>query len=257
MSSIRWVRFKRDSATGFGTLADGVINVYTGDLFASPAATGESVRVSDVELLAPVEPGKMVAMINNFHELITKLGAAVPEEPHYFFKSNSSFHSPEKPIRRPAGYDGKVIFEGELGIVIGKKCKDVSVDEAKSYIFGYTCVNDVTSIEILNREPIFAQWTRCKAADTYGVIGPAIATELDYEQIRVKANLRGQERQNYPISDMVFNELELVSAISKDMTLYPGDIIACGTSVGVGSMREGDVIEITIDGIGTLSNTFD
>lgn len=257
MNTTKWVRFKHGSSIGFGALNDGVISVYTGDLFASPVGTGESVRISKVELLAPVEPGKMVAMINNFHELIDKLGATVPQEPHYFFKANSSFHPPEKPIRRPEGYDGKIIFEGELGIVIGKTCKNVSVEDAKSAIFGYTCVNDVTSIEILNREPIFAQWTRCKAADTYGVIGPAIATGLDYEQIRVKANLRGQERQDYPISDMVFNELELVSAISKDMTLYPGDVIACGTSVGVGSMRSGDVIEITIDGIGTLSNTFE
>lgn len=257
MTSNKWVRFEHNNTIGFGTLDDDLINVYTGDVFANPAATGESLKLSDVVLIAPVEPGKMVAMINNFHELIEKLGATVPQEPHYFFKSNSSFHPPGKTIRRPAGYDGKIIFEGELGIVIGKKCKDVSVEDAKSYIFGYTCVNDVTSIEILNREAIFAQWTRCKAADTYGVIGPAIATNLDYDNIRVKASLRGQERQNYPITDMVFNELELISAISKDMTLYPGDIIACGTSVGVGSMRTGDVIEITIDGIGTLSNTFE
>ena len=125
------------------------------------------------------------------------------------------------------------------------------------YVFGYTCVNDVTIPSLLNRDPTFAQWTRAKGFDTFCPFGPAIATGLEPSQLTVKTLLDGQLRQDYAISDMIFSVPELVSRISQDMTLEPGDVISCGTSLGVGSMRPGSTVEIEIAGIGRLSNPFE
>jgi len=172
-------------------------------------------------------------------------------------KSSNSFLAHGETIRKPRSYDGKVIYEGELGIVIGKTCKEVSEADAPRFVFGYTCVNDVTSAEIINRDPLFAQWCRAKSFDTFGVFGPVIATGLDPATLTVKTILNGQERQNYPIADMIFPPAKLVSLISRDLTLYPGDVIACGTSIGVGSMKPGSTVEVTIEGIGTLRNRYE
>lgn len=251
-----WIRYKRGDKEGFGTLRDGMVTEYSGDMFAEPRPTGEEVDLSEVKLLTPTQASKMVAMANNFHALIEKFGLTVPQDPLYFLKANSSFHPTGEPIVRPAAYEGKILFEGELGIVIGKTCRNVPEEQAGDHIFGYTCVNDVTAFDLLNEDPSFAQWTRCKAADTFGVFGPAIATELDADKIRVVTKVDGQERQNYPVSDMVFTPEQLVSRVSCDMTLVPGDIIACGTSIGVGSLKPGAVVEIHIEGVGTLHNQF-
>lgn len=252
-----WVRYSHGGQVHIGQLEGDTVKQYEGDMFASPKATGRSVARSEVELLTPVEPSKMVALAHNSHSLIKKMNGSVPDEPLYLLKANSSFHPTGKPIRRPKAYEGKIIFEGELGLVIGKLCRDVSADEALGYLFGVTCINDVTSIELLNKTPIMQQWVRSKAADTFGVMGPAIATGLDPDTLTIRAVLDGQERQNYSVSDFVFSPAEIISHVSGDMTLLPGDVIACGTSVGAGSMKPGSVIEITVEGVGTLSNTFE
>jgi len=252
-----WARYTHAGETGFGILHDGRIAEHSGDLFDDTEATGRELELAEVELLTPVQPSKMVALANNFHRLLEKTGAAVPQEPLYFFKANSSFHPTGKAIRRPRGYAGKIIFEGELGLVIGRECRDVAADDALQYLFGCTCINDVTAIETLNEDPAFQQWTRCKAADTFGVMGPVVATGLNPGALSVRALLDGQERQNYPITDMVFTPAQLISRISRDMTLLPGDVIACGTNIGVGQLRPGNTIEIAIDGIGSLVNAFE
>jgi 2-keto-4-pentenoate hydratase/2-oxohepta-3-ene-1,7-dioic acid hydratase in catechol pathway len=252
-----WVRYTHAGETGFGILHDNRIAEHSGDLFDDPQATGRELELGAVELLTPVRPSKMVALANNFHALLAKTGAPTPSEPLYFFKANSSFHPTGKPIRRPPGYSGKIIFEGELGLVIGRTCRNVEADDALQYVFGCTCINDVTAIETLNEDPTFQQWTRCKAADTFGVMGPVVASGLDPGTLSVCALLDGQERQNYPITDMVFTPAQLVSRISRDMTLLPGDVIACGTNIGVGSLRPGNTIEIAIEGIGSLVNVFE
>jgi 2-keto-4-pentenoate hydratase/2-oxohepta-3-ene-1,7-dioic acid hydratase in catechol pathway len=149
-----------------------------------------------------------------------------------------------------------VVFEGELGIVIGKTATAVAEADALDHVFGYTCANDVTVADILNRDASFAQWVRAKGFDTFCPMGPVVATGLDPATLVVTTVLNGEERQNYPISDMRFSVQQLVSLISQDMTLNPGDVILCGTSVGVGSMKPGSQVEIGIDGIGTLSNRF-
>jgi 2-keto-4-pentenoate hydratase/2-oxohepta-3-ene-1,7-dioic acid hydratase in catechol pathway len=126
---------------------------------------------------------------------------------------------------------------------------------AAACIFGYTCINDVTAIGVLDENPDFAQWCRSKGYDTFACIGPAINSDFDWAKARVVTRLDGVERQNYPLSDMIMPPTELVSRISGDMSLLPGDVIACGTSVGVGSIKEGSSVQVTIDGIGSLVNT--
>ncbi len=252
-----WVRFSHGGREAFGTLTDTTIAVHEGSMFDAPRATGVRLALSQVILLTPSQPSKMLALWNNFHALAAKLGNPVPAEPLYFIKGNNSFLPHGGLIRGPASYSGKVVYEGELGIVIGSTCRAVSETGAASHIFGYTCVNDVTAAELINRDPTFAQWTRAKSFDTFGVFGPAIATGIDPMKLKVRLTLNDQERQNYPVADMIFPPQRLVSLISQDLTLEPGDVIACGTSVGVGSMKPGSTVSVAIDSIGTLTNRFE
>lgn len=252
-----WLRFSAAGTPKFGTLEGDTIIVHAGDMFAGAAPTGETLKLADVTLLAPAEPTKIIALWNNFRELAAKLNVAEPAEPLFLLKSVSSVAAPGATVTRPPAYNGKTVYEGELGIVIGKKAANVSEEEAAAVIFGYTVVNDITAADILNRDPTFAQWARAKGLDGYGPFGPWIVTDFDPAGARVRTILNGAERQNYPLADMIFPPARLVSLLSKDMTLNPGDLIACGTSVGVGSMKDPtNEVHIVIDGIGTLKNTF-
>jgi 2-keto-4-pentenoate hydratase/2-oxohepta-3-ene-1,7-dioic acid hydratase in catechol pathway len=149
---------------------------------------------------------------------------------------------------------GRVVYEGELGVVIGTRCVDVAVDEVDEVVFGYTCVNDVTALELLTEDASFPQWCRAKGFDTFGPLGPVIARGLDPDALDVRTLVGGKVRQDYPVDDMFFSPRRLVSLISRDMTLVPGDVIACGTSTGVLPMRPGIAVEVHIDGIGVLGN---
>jgi 2-keto-4-pentenoate hydratase/2-oxohepta-3-ene-1,7-dioic acid hydratase in catechol pathway len=272
-----WIRFRHQGAAGFGTLTATGISVHDGDMFADPRPSGRILAVDDVELLAPSAPSKIVALWNNFHALAAKLNQPKPPEPLYLLKAPTSVAAPGAVIRRPGSYAGKTTYEGELGIVIGKNltnknltnknltnknltnktCREVSTEEADEFIFGYTCVNDITANDILTRDPTFAQWARSKGIDGYGPFGPAIVTDVDPAKLVVRTILNGAERQNYPMSDMIFSAQELVSRISQDMTLLPGDLICCGTSIGIGVMKEPvNTVTIAIDGIGELTNEF-
>ena len=203
---------------------------HSGNLFEESQPTGRRLAPGSFTLLAPCEPSKIVALWNNFHALAAKLGKAAPAHPLFLLKPGTSVIGPGESILRPKDYAGKIAYEGELGIVIGRRCKDVSVTEAPELIFGYTCVNDVTAAEVLNENSDFAQWCRSKGYDTFGSLGPVIATQLDWREAWVITRLDGVERQNYPVSDMIMSPAELVSRISHDMTLLAGDVIACGTS---------------------------
>jgi 2-keto-4-pentenoate hydratase/2-oxohepta-3-ene-1,7-dioic acid hydratase in catechol pathway len=252
-----WVRFEASSGSGFGILDGNRVQVYSGDMFNGATATGETRELAELNLMMPCTPSKMIGLWNNFRALATKLELSTPEEPLYFLKAPNSFLGTGETIHRPAGYDGPVVYEGELGIVIGKRCRGVGEAAAAGNIFGYTCINDVTAFGILNKDESFAQWTRAKSFDGFGVFGPAIATGLDPMTLSIRTVLNGDERQNYPVSDMVFPPHKLVSMLSHDMTLMPGDVVACGTSIGAGSMKlPENTVEITIKGVGTLSNTY-
>jgi 2-keto-4-pentenoate hydratase/2-oxohepta-3-ene-1,7-dioic acid hydratase in catechol pathway len=248
-----WIRYELDGREGFGTLTGERVAEHIGDMFGACAPTGQVFALSALRLLSPTAPSKVIALWNNFGQLRDKLKLALPEEPLYLLKSPNSWSAHDAPIRAPRD-GGKVVFEGELGIVIGKSCAGVSPGRALDHVFGYTCANDVTAADILFRDASFAQWTRSKGMDTFCPMGPAVAAGLDAATLRVKTLLDGQVRQDYPISDMTFPVEQLVSRISFDMTLLPGDVILCGTSVGVGSIKPGSLVEIEIEGIGRLSN---
>ncbi len=248
-----WLRFSRDRAAGFGTLSNGVIAVHRGCMFDAPEPTGECLPLDSVRLLAPSEPSKMIALWNNFGALGAKLGLMAPPEPLFLIKAPSSYAGPDATVGRPAGYDGRVVFEGELAIVVGATCHNATTEVAGAAIFAYTCVNDITAADILNKDPTFPQWTRAKSFDGFGPFGPVIATGLRPEELTVRTVLNGRERQSYPIADMLFPAATLVSRLSQDMTLLPGDLICCGTSLGLGAMREPrNTVEVSIAGIGTL-----
>ncbi len=252
-----WLRFERNGIIGFGTVTDGAISVYEGDMFNVPSPTDQQIAYDDVRILTPCDPSKMICIWNNFHALAAKLETPEPAEPLYLLKAPNSFIAHGQEIKRPASYDGPVVYEGEIGVVIGQRCSQVGEAKIADHIFGYTCINDVTAAKIIQKDPTFPQWTRAKSYDTFGVFGPMIATEVDTAGLRIQTVLNGEERQNYPVADMIFSPQKLASLLSYDMTLMPGDIIACGTSVGVGSMKEPtNDIQITIEGIGTLKNTF-
>jgi 2-keto-4-pentenoate hydratase/2-oxohepta-3-ene-1,7-dioic acid hydratase in catechol pathway len=257
MSTVtRWARYDHRGTAGFGTIDGDAIAVHDGELFGRPVPTGQRVPLAEARLRLPVRPGKVIALWNNYLALARKLGLADPAEPLYFMKAPSSCLDPGGTIVAPPG-QGKIVYEGELAVVIGRRTKAVGEAQALQHVFGYTCCNDVTAAEVLNRDASFAQWVRAKSYDTFCPLGPCIATGLDPAALTVKTRLDGQLRQDYPVADIRFSVPRLVSLISHDMTLEPGDVILCGTSIGVGSMKPGQTVEVEIDGIGTLTNRFE
>lgn len=253
---MKWLRYRIGDQEGFGTIDGDVIRVHAGSMFEHPRETGIRLRLSEITWLTPCVPSKMLALWNNFNALAEKNGWMKPPEPLYFIKAPNSFAAHGQQIVPPPSYDGRVAYEGELAIVIGRLTKCVSPEEADSHIFGYTCANDVTALELIQRDPTFPQWVRAKSFDTFGVFGPAIETDFDPATACVRTRVGGRERQNYALSDMMFGPRELVSRISQDMTLLPGDVILCGTSLGVMPMKPGSAVEVEIDGIGVLANTY-
>jgi 2-keto-4-pentenoate hydratase/2-oxohepta-3-ene-1,7-dioic acid hydratase in catechol pathway len=253
---MHWLRFSRHGKSEFGIMEQERMRVCRGDMYSDWERTDELIASNEILWETPCTPTKMIALWNNFHEASAKFSLAIPSEPFFFIKSANAFCPHNATIPAPQSYSGKLIYEGELGIVIGRQGKDIALDQAPSHVFGYTCVNDVTALELLKSDPSFAQWTRAKSFDGFGPFGPIIATAVDPATLIVRTLVNGKERQNYPVRDMIFSPYQLVSLISRDLTLCPGDIISCGTSVGAGSLPQGATVEIVIDGIGRLSNRY-
>jgi 2-keto-4-pentenoate hydratase/2-oxohepta-3-ene-1,7-dioic acid hydratase in catechol pathway len=253
---MRWLRFSRAGEIGFGFLEGDSVRICRGDMYAAYQPTGEAIPLNGVRWETPCVPTKMIGLWNNFHEAAKKFSLTIPEAPLFFVKTANAFCAHGATIESPKSYAGRVIYEGELGVVIGKRGKNIPSEAAASHIFGYTCVNDVTALELLKADASFAQWTRAKSFDSFAPFGPVIATELDPAALSVRTLVNGKERQHYPVRDMIFTPTQLVSLISRDLTLLPGDIISCGTSVGSGPIPSGATVEVVIDGIGTLSNRY-
>jgi 2-keto-4-pentenoate hydratase/2-oxohepta-3-ene-1,7-dioic acid hydratase in catechol pathway len=253
---MRWLRFVHRDTARFGTLDNDTIRVHEGDMFGDNRPTGERLSVDAVTWLIPCVPSKFIGLWNNFHAVAQKQGLAVPAEPLYFIKAGNSYCPHLQVVRVPTFYDGRVVYEGELGVVIGTRCHNADEAQAADCIFGYTCVNDVTALDIIGRDPSFAQWTRAKSFDTFGAFGPVIATGIDPLELTVRTLVNGREQQNYPASDMIFKPARIVSELSRGMTLEPSDLITCGTSLGVLPMKPGTVVEVVIEGIGTLRNEY-
>jgi 2-keto-4-pentenoate hydratase/2-oxohepta-3-ene-1,7-dioic acid hydratase in catechol pathway len=252
---MKWLRYSHQGQVGLGQLVGDTLHVHQGPLFENPQPTGVTLPLSDLEILAPCQPTKVLALWNNFKAAAEKNGWSAPTEPLYFLKSPNSYSHHLEAVIRPQQDVGRVVYEAELGIVIGKRGRDISLENAKQHIFGYTCVNDVTAVELLRSDTSFEQWTRAKNFDGFTPFGPWIETELDCTNAVVTAKVNGRERQNYAVSDMFFSPQELVAKLSRGMTLEAGDIISCGTSLGAMPWQNDAVVEVAIEGIGTLTNT--
>lgn len=239
---------------GAGQLPDHV-RVYAGDMMGAHQPTALCLPLEGLTFLPPCQPTKVMALWNNFRAAAQRNQLAQPPEPLYFLKAANALSAHLSDVPRPRQAVGRLVYEAELGVVIGKRGRDIPLSQAAEHVLGYTCVNDVTAPELLRADPSFEQWTRAKSLDGFCPFGPYIDTEVDPQSLHVQALVNGRERQNYPVADMFFSPLELVSLLSRDVSLEPGDLICCGTSLGAGPWQDGARVEVHIEGLGTLVNT--
>ena len=217
----------------------------------SPSKPGASWSLSEVKLLPPCVPSKIVCVGRNYAEHAAELGNDPPKEPLIFLKPPSSILAPGDPIILTPQSE-RVDYEGELAIVIGKTCSRLkSAADAKSYILGYTCLNDVTARDLQKKD---VQFTRAKGFDTFCPFGPFIESELDLSRVTLETFVNGARRQSARIAEMIFPVDVIIQWISQVMTLLPGDVVATGTPSGVGPLAAGDVVEVAVSGVGTLRN---
>lgn len=246
-----YCRFHAGDAMGYGVVEQHEVCEITPDPFSAWEKTGRAWALGEVKLLAPVQPGKIVAVGLNYRDHIAEFGrTTVPEEPVLFMKPPSAVIGPNDAIRLPPGA-GRVDYEAELALVIKSTVRAVPESEALSHVLGATALNDVSARELQKKDK---QWIRAKGFDTFCPIGPWIAEGLPYDNLRVETYQNGKPVQQGHTRDMIFPAAKLVSFISSVMTLYPGDVIATGTPMGVGPIQPGDVIEVFVEGVGKLRN---
>lgn len=224
----------------------------SGDLEDVPTRKMDHLSLAEATLLAPVSPSKIICVGRNYREHAAELGNEVPAEPLIFFKPPSSLLAPGAPVRRPK-ISERVDYEGELGVVIAKPCYQLASDEdVRLYILGYTCVNDVTARDLQKKD---GQFTRAKGFDTFCPVGPLVTNEIDpWAGVAVETRVNGAVRQQGNTRDFIFPLDAVIRYISQVMTLLPGDLIPTGTPQGVGPVVAGDILEVTVEGIGALRN---
>ncbi|MEV6240938.1 fumarylacetoacetate hydrolase family protein [Lentzea sp. NPDC051838] len=218
--------------------------------FGTPTFTGRKWPLADVRLLAPILPTKIIGIGRNYADHAAELGNEVPSEPLVFLKPNTSVIGPNVEIKIPAASE-RVDFEGELAVIIGQPCREVSKAKAMSVVMGYTIANDVTARDLQRKD---VQFTRAKGFDTFCPMGPFIETEFDPSDVRVVTELDREVKQDGRTSLMVHDIPSLIEYVSGVMTLLPGDVILTGTPAGVGPMKAGQTVSVTVDGLGTLTN---
>jgi 2-keto-4-pentenoate hydratase/2-oxohepta-3-ene-1,7-dioic acid hydratase in catechol pathway len=268
---VRIARFAHGGEVGYGIVEDAAPDgasagtvpepdgLMLAELLGHPFGIGdESVRLTgsryplaDVRLLAPVLPSKVVAIGRNYADHVREMGNEPPAEPVIFLKPSTAVIGPRDPIAYPVQLSERVDFEGELAVVIGRLCREVPADRVPEVIFGYTCANDVTARDLQARD---GQWARAKGFDTFCPLGPWIQTDLDPADLELTTIVNGEIRQNARTSQLLHGVTELVSYVSAVMTLLPGDVLLTGTPAGVGPLKEGDEVSVTIENIGTLTN---
>jgi 2-keto-4-pentenoate hydratase/2-oxohepta-3-ene-1,7-dioic acid hydratase in catechol pathway len=269
---VRIARFAHGGDVGYGIVEDaaqdGAAGTVTGadadglvlaELLGHPFGIGdEAIRLTgsryplaDVRLLAPVLPSKVVAIGRNYADHARELGNEVPDDPIIFLKPSTAVVGQRDPIVYPAQLSERVDFEGELAVVIGRLCRQVPPERVGEVIFGYTCANDVTARDLQAKD---GQWARAKGFDTFCPLGPWIETDIDPADLELTTIVNGEIRQNSRTSLLLHNVTALVAYVSAVMTLLPGDVLLTGTPAGVGPLKDGDEVSVTIEGIGTLTN---
>jgi 2-keto-4-pentenoate hydratase/2-oxohepta-3-ene-1,7-dioic acid hydratase in catechol pathway len=261
---MRYCRFHLNSSSHYGFVesvagSDAITRLLlkpphasAGDVEGLPSRRMDPIPLAQAALLPPVEPSKIVCVGRNYREHAAELGHDVPAEPLLFFKPPSALLAPGATILRPK-VSARTDYEGELGVVIGRRARRLREDEdVRPYILGYTCVDDFTARDLQNKD---GQWTRAKGFDTFCPVGPLVFDGLDpWAGVQVETRVNGEVRQSGNSRDFIFALDVVIRYISRIMTLEPGDLIATGTPKGVGPVVAGDVVEVSIEGVGTLRN---
>lgn len=246
----KYLRFEAEGREKYGLLEGDKVRELAGHYVRTAVLTGVEYLLSEVKVLAPTVPSKVVCIGLNYKAHAVERGKQLPEEPMMFLKPPSAIIGSGDEIVLP-DIAKNVEYEGELAVVIGKRASNISVAEAKQHIFGVTVLNDVSERYYQIKD---GQWGRAKGFDTFCPLGPFVVAGLDYQNLKIETKINGAVKQSSSTSDMIFTVDELVSLVSKVMTLEPGDILTTGTPEGVGQLQMGDLCEITIEGIGTLQN---
>jgi len=245
------VRYQDGPNIQWGVVEENEVREMEGNPFEHFHLLPKTKKIEEIRLLAPCLPSKIVALGLNYRDHAAEVKMDLPREPLLFLKPSTSVIGPGEPIVYPK-MSKRVDYEAELAVVIRKKAKGVVEEKAAEYILGYSCFNDVTARDLQPKE---GQWTISKSFDTFAPMGPWIGTDVDPDHLEIFSYLNGEKRQHSNTKNLIFGPHQLVSFISRVMTLLPGDVIATGTPSGIGPMAIGDKVEIVIEGIGTLSNT--
>jgi len=250
---MRFVRFRSQGGARWGVVKDDKVQPVEGNVMGAWRATGPPRPLKGLRLLAPCEPTKIVAVGLNYKSHAQEINVPLPKDPVVFLKPPTSLIGPDQPIAYPKR-SGRVDYEAELACVIKKTARRVLAKDALKYIWGYTCLNDVTArdIQVWGGHYMYLGWA--KGYDTFCPVGPWIETGVDPDNVQVECYLNGERKQSASTSDFIFAMAEQISVVSHIMTLLPGDLLATGTPSGIGPMKVGDEVEIRISGIGSLKN---
>jgi 2-keto-4-pentenoate hydratase/2-oxohepta-3-ene-1,7-dioic acid hydratase in catechol pathway len=244
-------RFQKGEDTFYAKVVDGELYRLLGDVFGSPSFEKKPISLKGLKTLVPVTPSKVIAVGLNYADHARESGLSVPKEPLFWLKAPTSLIPDGAKIEIPfAGH--RVDYEAELAVIIGRRVRNVTAAAASRYIFGYTAAEDISDRTIQNAE---SQWARCKSFDTFTPLGPYVETKIDPHDLTIQLFQNGQLRQNSNTSQLIFNCFQLVSFISTNMTLLPGDVIVTGTPSGIGPIESGDRLEVRIQGLTPLVNT--
>jgi 2-keto-4-pentenoate hydratase/2-oxohepta-3-ene-1,7-dioic acid hydratase in catechol pathway len=243
-------RFSKGDEIFYAKVVDGEIFRLLGDVFGSPSFERKPTPRKGIRTLVPVVPSKIIAVGLNYADHVREMGRELPKEPLFWFKATTSLLPDGGKIEIPFR-DHRTDFEAELAIVIGRKIRNVSPTTAARYIFGYTAAQDISDRHIQKAE---SQWARCKSFDTFTPLGPFVETKMDPNELSLQQFQNGQLRQNSNTKQLIFKPAHLVSFISTNMTLLPGDVILTGTPSGVGPIQSGDKLEVRIQGLAPLVN---
>ncbi len=247
---MRTCRFQKGGRELYGAVDGLEVRVLSAEPWAGGLPEGPKLPLSDVALLAPAQPSKVVCVGKNYRAHAREMGSEVPKEPLIFIKPSTAVIGPGEPIRLPES-SKEVHYEAELALIIGRAVTRATAAEAKGAIFGWTCLNDVTARDIQRAEQHF---TRSKSFDSFCPLGPVVETALDPMEAVIACRVNGEQRQRGFARDMVVDPYALVAFISQVMTLLPGDVVTTGTPEGVGPIRRGDWVEVEVSGIGVLRN---
>jgi 2-keto-4-pentenoate hydratase/2-oxohepta-3-ene-1,7-dioic acid hydratase in catechol pathway len=247
---MRIVRYRHQGEVGFGIMEDETVAAIAPHPFGAFEYTGERFPVEQARLLAPVLPSKVVAVGRNYADHAREMGGEVPADPVIFLKPSTSVVGPDDAIVRP-GWAGRVDYEGELAVVIGRLVRRLDQGNAIQAVLGFSCANDVTARDL---QKVDGQWARAKGFDTFCPLGPWIETDLDSSDLAVRTLVNGQPRQQARTSQLEHGVASLLAFVSRVMTLLPGDVLLTGTPAGVGPLEPGDRVEVEVEGIGVLAN---